>query len=336
MPVGVIIVGVGFIAGVHVAAIERSAGAELRGVVDADGERAADFSYSHGGIPFTTDLAEALAWADVQAVIICTPNSTHSTLGLQVAAAGKHLLVEKPLATTVTDAEQLEQAFAAAGKVLMAAHTHRFYDYGRSVKDCIEAGELGQPTFARLAILGSWIWPDWNAWMIDPQKSGGHALHNGVHLLDLVSWWLQAEPVEVYARGQRQTASELEIYDYLEMSLTFDNGAGAVCEMSRAHRTGTVNQRELMVLGTDGMIEQDFDGDSALVITEGGIQLIPTQAQDGFLIQVEAWLDAISGEPPAMTAAEGVRAVALGVAVEESIRIGQPVRIDRATEGVPQ
>ncbi|SDS29684.1 Gfo/Idh/MocA family protein [Microlunatus soli] len=328
--IGVVIVGVGFIAGAHIAAIASTPGVTLVGVVDADPARATAFSYSHGSIRWTAELAEALTWSDCDAVIICTPNFTHAALVQEVIAAGKHVLVEKPLATSVRDAAEMVAAAERRRVVLMAAHTHRFYDYGRTVRGLIADGELGRPVFGRLAILGDWIWPDWGAWMIDAAKSGGHALHNGVHLLDLMAWWFAAEPIAVRARGRKVASAELEIYDYLEMTMIFESGATAVCEMSRGHRVGGLGQRELLVVGTEGVLEQNWDEDGGLVISPDRAAVLPAQANDGFATQLAAWADAIGGGTPAMTAEEGLRAVRLGVAVEESIRSGHQIRLTDA------
>ncbi|MDG4821408.1 Gfo/Idh/MocA family oxidoreductase [Asanoa sp. WMMD1127] len=324
---GIVLVGAGFIADAHSGAIGADPRAELVGIVDADPGRAAAFARKQGGIRQATDLDTALAWPGVDAVILCTPNDTHAPIGLRVAAAGKHLLVEKPLATTVADAESLAAAFDEAGRVLVAAHTHRFYDYGRAVKATIDSGAIGRPKLVRLAILGGWIWPDWSAWVGDPARSGGHALHNGVHLLDLATWWLGAEPATVFARGRKQTAAELRIYDYLEMVVTYADGTTAVCEMSRAHRPGSIAQRELLVTGTAGIVEQGWDGEASLVFGESGTAALPAAGGNGFAAQLGAWLDAIGGAPPAMPVADAVRAVRLGVAVEESIATGQPVAV---------
>ena len=326
-PLGILVVGVGFIAEAHIAALAGSTRASLVGVVDTDSGRAAAFSHTHGSVRHSSDLSGALAWPEVDAVIVCTPNDTHARIGGQVAAAGKHLLVEKPLATTVADAQRMATEFEAAGRVLMAAHTHRAYDYGRAVKETIEDGAIGQPVFVRLAILGGWIWPDWNAWVINPDRSGGHALHNGVHLLDLATWWMGSEPETIYARGRTQTASELRIYDYLEMAVNYSDGSTAVCEMSRAHRPGSLSQRELLVAGTDGIISQDWDEESSLVFLENGTGLIPAAGRNAFAVQMESWLDAIDGGTPVMSVADGIRAVAMGVAVENSLASGAPVRM---------
>jgi predicted dehydrogenase len=323
--VGVLLVGAGFIADAHAAAIAASPRAELAGVVDTDPGRAAALARSQGGLRWGTDLAEALHWPGVGAAVVCTPNHTHLAIGSTVAAAGRHLLVEKPLATTVPDARLLAQRFVEAERVLFAAHTHRAYDYGRAVKEALDAGAVGDPRLVRLAILGGWIWPDWSAWVADPVRSGGHALHNGVHLLDLATWWLGADPVTVYARGRRETASALRINDYLEMTVTYAGGQSAVCEMSRAHRPGSLARRELLVVGTDGILDQDWDGESALLVGEGGTTALAAAGGNGFARQLDAWLDAIAGAPPAMPVADAVRAVAMGVAAERSIETGQPV-----------
>ena len=332
---GVVVVGAGFIADHHAGALRPSGRAHLAGVVDVDPGRAEAWARTAGGVPWTTDLAEALAWPGVEACVVCTPNHTHEGIALVVADAGKHLLIEKPLTTTVPAARGVVEAFERSGRTLMAAHTHRFYDYSRAVSQAIGDGAIGRPVFARLALLGGWIWPDWRAWVLDPRKSGGHALHNGVHLLDLVTSWIQDTPVSVYARGRKQTAAELPIYDYLEMSIDYANGASAVCEMSRGHRPASLDRRDVLVVGTDGVLALPADQWGAPVVTEAGTSTLFPAASDGFAVQLEAWLDIIDGAPPVMTPDDAVRAVAMGVAAERSIATGRPVRLDEVAEEVP-
>jgi predicted dehydrogenase len=325
VPVGIVVVGTGFIADEHIGALRGRRDAELIGVVDTDPDRAAAAARRNGGVPYTTDLAEALAWPGVDACVVCTPNGTHHALAMAVARAGKHLLIEKPLTVTVPQAREAADAFAAAGTVLMAAHTHRFYDYGRAVKNAVDAGEVGRPELVRLAILGDWIWPDWRAWVLDPAASGGHALHNGVHLLDLATWWLGARPESVHARGRRQTAAELEIHDYLEMVVRYTDGSVAVCEMSRGHRTGGVGIRDVLVLGSEGLLTLPWNGDAAPLLSERGYTQLAAPGSNGFAVQLGAWLDAIAGHAPAMPVEDAVLAVAMGVAAERSIAEGRPV-----------
>ncbi|MCW3818909.1 Gfo/Idh/MocA family oxidoreductase [Micromonospora sp. DR5-3] len=324
---GVIVVGTGFVADSHLAALRSRADAHLVGVVDVAPERAAATARAQGGVRWSTDLAEALSWPGVAAAIVCTPNDTHSALARQIAGAGCHLLIEKPLATSVADARAAADAFATAGRVLAVAHTHRCYDYARAVRRAITSGEVGRPRLVRLSVLGGWIWPDWRGWMLDGRRSGGHALHNGVHLLDVVTWWIGCPPVSVFARGHKQTSSELDIYDHLEMVVRFEGGAVAVCEMSRGHRPATLAMRDVFVQGTAGLLTLPWDADASLLIDERGPGLLPTVASDGFARQLDAWLAALHGTAPPVDGHDGVLAVALGVAAERSIVAGAPVSV---------
>ncbi|MFY1669624.1 Gfo/Idh/MocA family protein [Plantactinospora sp. WMMB334] len=327
-PVGVVVVGTGFIADQHLAALHGRTDAHLVGVVDVDAGRAVAAARGNGGVRWTTDLGTALDWPGVDAAVVCTPNASHAEIALRVAAAGRHLLVEKPLAVTAAQAAGVVRAYERAGTVLMVAHTHRFYDYGRHVRDQIAAGAVGRPQLVRLAVLGGWIWPDWRGWNLDPVRSGGHALHNGVHLLDLVTWWIGRSPVSVYARGARQTSAELEIYDYLEMVVRYADDALAICEMSRGHRPQALSYRDVLVQGSTGTLTVPWDGEANLLIDERGPGNAPIPGGNGFARQFGAWIDAVRGvSPPPVGGAEGALAVALGVAAERSVASGRPVAV---------
>ena len=325
---GVVIVGTGMIAELHVAALRASGRARLVGLVDTDPARAAAASLANGGVPATTDLAEALSWPGVDGAIVCTPNGSHGTIAMAVAAAGKHLMIEKPLATTTEEGRTVVEAFRDRGLVLATAHTHRVYDYSMAVKAALDSGQVGDPLVIRATLLGGWIWGDWNAWVLDPARSGGHQLHNGVHLLDLVTWWMGAQPDSVYARGRRQTASELPIYDYLEMVLRFPGGKVAHCEMSRAHRPGTVNHRDVLVIGTEGTISLPWDAEQSLVFGEQGVTGLLPVSGSAFTRQLDAWLDGT----PIAGGAEGLAAVAMAEAADLSMATGLPVALDTKVE----
>lgn len=325
--VGVLVVGAGGIAEQHLAALHKRGDGTLIGIVDTAAERAQTAARAHGGVRWTTTLSEGMSWPGVDGVILCTPNHTHAGLALEIAAAGKHVLVEKPLATTTADAREIVAAYEQSPATLMAAHTHRFYDYGRAVKQAVESGAIGRPSLLRLSILGGWIWPDWRGWMLDPARSGGHALHNGVHLLDLVTWWIGRRPVSVFARGQRPTSPQLDIFDHLEMVVRYDDGAVAVCEMSRGHRPAALGQRDVVIQGDAGLLTLPWDAEANLVVDERGPGLLATAGSDGFAVQLDAWFSAVRGGKPAVSGVDGLLAVAMGEAAERSISLGKPVAV---------
>jgi predicted dehydrogenase len=327
---GIGVIGTGFVASMHLAAVARVAGVHLAGVADVDPQRARAAVRGVEGARWTTQIDDLLSWPDLAGCIVCTPNDTHLDIGLTVARGGKHLLMEKPLAISVEGAERLERAFRQRDLVLMGAHTHRFYDYGRAIKRAIEDGGIGRPVYIRLAILGGWIWPDWRAWVLDPRRSGGHVLHNGVHLLDLARWWMGDEPESVYVQGRKETSADLAIHDYLSMVVRFRNGGTAVCEMSRANRPRTFGYRDVFVQGTLGALRLPWDAEQGLAFTESGTGVLPGDAQVGFDREVAAWVAAMRGEAePAVSGADAARAVAMAVAGEESLRSGEVISLGR-------
>jgi predicted dehydrogenase len=331
MTLGIGVVGTGFVANMHLSALAKLDGVRLAGVADLDPARARAAVRGIDGARWTTSIDELLGWPEIDACIVCTPNDTHVQVGLAVAAAGKHLLMEKPLAITVEGALELERTFEQHQLVLMGAHTHRFYDYGRAIKRAIECGDIGRPVYVRLALLGGWIWTVWRPWVINPRRSGGHVLHNGVHLLDLATWWVGEPPESVYVQGRKETSADLEIYDYLSMTVRFRGGCTAVCEMSRANRPRTFGYRDIFVQGTRGAVRLPWDGEHGIAFVEGGTQLLPGNGQIGFDREVAAWIEAIRGESaPAVSGSDARRAVAMAVAGEESLRTGQVILLDAA------
>ena len=132
-------------------------------------------------------------------------------------------------------------------------HSHRFSDQSLAIRSVIDSGAIGTPRFVRIAMNGGWIWPGWQHWVLNPALSGGQSLHNGIHLVDLASWWIGEEATTVFSAGQHATSEALRIYDYLVIVLGFASGAAAVCEISRGDHPKTLGYTELTVVGTDGV-----------------------------------------------------------------------------------
>jgi predicted dehydrogenase len=331
---GIGVIGTGFVANMHLAALAGLHDVKLAGVVDVDRARAQAAVRGVDGARWTTSVAELLSWPEVDGCIVCTPNDTHVEIGLAIAEAGKHLLMEKPLAISVSGASALVESFARHELVLMGAHTHRFYDYGLAVKDALDGDEIGRPVYVRVAVLGGWIWPDWRAWVIDPRRSGGHVLHNGVHLLDLATWWVGDTPESVYVQGRKETSADLAISDYLCMTVRYRNGCTAVCEISRANRPRSFTLRDVFVQGTRGALHLPWDAEQGLLFHESGLSQLPGTGQSGFDREVAAWVGAIRGSSaPAVTGEDARLAVAMAVAGEESLRTGEVVSLESVWEG---
>ena len=328
-PLGIGIVGVGGIALSHMAALRTMTSARLVAVCDVDAARASEVAHVErcAGYGAIDDL---LADPAVEAIILCTPNMTHEPLGLQVLAAGRHLLIEKPLAITAEGARAVVAEAASRGLALAVGHTHRFTDQSLAVREVIDAGDIGTPRFVRVVMNGGWIWPGWQSWVLDPALSGGHSLHNGVHLVDLASWWIGEPATSVFSVGQHATSESLQLHDYLVMELGFAGGAAAVCEISRGERPRTAGYLELTVVGTEGVLTRAWDAEGILAWTDAGLTAWGDEdaAGRGFVRELEAFVaSAQHGAEPVPPPPTAIHAVDIAVASEQSLRTGTTIEI---------
>ena len=161
------------------------------------------------GIPrITTDWRELVADPEVDAVIIGTPNALHAPQAIACLEAGKHVLVEKPMARTLAEAEAMNVAAAASGRRLMVAHCWRFHDDVRALRARIAGGELGEITKTR----GYGVHAGWgpSGWFTDPELAGGGALLDmGVHAIDTVRFLLGDPALESVCATHRHPLRRL-------------------------------------------------------------------------------------------------------------------------------
>jgi predicted dehydrogenase len=324
---GIGIVGAGFIAESHAQAASGHPGLRVTAVHDLSPAAAAALAARHGARVHAT-LGDLLADPGVDAVILGTPNDTHTRLALQIAAAGKHLLLEKPLALSVDDAVEIAAAFRESGLTLLVGHTHRHADYARTVHATLRAGAIGRVRSLRIAITAGWIWGNWGAWVLDPAHSGGHAFQNGVHLYDLAGWWMGDRVDRVAALGQKLTSAALAIDDSLVTTLHFRGGGSAVCEISRGERPKGTALFEIVAHGTLGNLVRRWDSDGAVVFSEGFAGSVPAVGLSPFERQLAVWHDAIHGVAPVTPDPnDAIHAVAVAVAAHRAAEQGDTIDV---------
>lgn len=324
---GLGVVGAGFIAESHALAAAAHPGVRLASVYDRAAGAAGALAGRYGAT-VAPSLEALLADPAVDVVVLGTPNDTHRALALQTAAAGKHLLLEKPLTLTAADAAEVVKAFQAAGTVLLVGHTHRHSDYARAVKAAIARGAIGEPRSMRLTIAGGWIWGNWGAWVLDPVRSGGHAFHNGVHLYDLARWWLDSEIESVYTLGQRVTAGALQIDDALTTTLTTKAGSVAVCEISRGERPKNTSIFEIVIHGSRGSLVRRWNSDGTVLLADDGCGPVPAPGFSPFLRQLDVLHAAVTGAGEVFPSpADAVHAIAVAEAASASAGSGDIVAV---------
>lgn len=189
-PLGVAIVGTGMIGAVHRRAAVL-AGAVVRGVAASSPERAQDVARSWGAGRGYAGIEEVIADPQVQVVHVCTPNHLHRAMAQAALEAGKHVVCEKPLATTLEDARALAELAASSGLVATVPFVYRYHPVVREARARIAQGELGPLRLIHGSYLQDWLLdPASNNWRVDPALGGASRVFAdiGSHWCDLVEW----------------------------------------------------------------------------------------------------------------------------------------------------
>ena len=193
---GVGIIGAGAFAAQHAQAVSKVAGVRLVASSARTPERLRRFTSEHGGTGYQ-DYRELLADPAVDAVCIVLPNHLHAEAAIAAARAGKAVMVEKPMTSTLADADAIVDVVRETGAPFMVAHPYRFmraYDEAiRLVKD----GAIGRPVVATAAMVKDWTFSVREPWHLAP--GGGMWLTNGCHLVDRLCLLLDATPTDVRA-----------------------------------------------------------------------------------------------------------------------------------------
>lgn len=233
--------------------LKSAAGARIVSVMDVDAARAAQVAARFGVAHHCTGEAELLG-QDIDAVYIATPQNVHCRQVEQAAAAGKHILCEKPMAISLGEVDRMERACRTAGVKFMLGFCMRNNVYNRKAREIVHGGGIGRIVMAR-AQLTCWYPPIAGAWRQDAAISHGGALIDmGTHCLDLVEWITGGTIVEVAAFHDLLTHKyPTKIEDTSTVLVRLDNGAHGVID-NYFNLPDAAAQNSLEVHGTKGSI----------------------------------------------------------------------------------
>ncbi|WP_232821776.1 Gfo/Idh/MocA family protein [Desertihabitans aurantiacus] len=283
-PVGVGVVGGGFMASVHSRAA-RAAGATLVAVASSSPERSRAAAEQLGFASAASSVEELVAHPDVDVVHVCTPNALHAAQAEAVLAAGKHVVCEKPLATSVADAERLVGLAEQAGVVATVPFVYRFYPLVREARARFAAGEMGRIS----TVLGSYL-QDWlltaddDNWRVDVTDGGRSRAFGdiGSHLVDLLEFITADRVVALAAskstvfgtRGDRPVSTE----DAVALTLQTEGGAIGSLLVSQV-APGRKNRLHLEIAGAEQTLGLDTEQPETIWLgRRAGSQLLPRDA----------------------------------------------------------
>lgn len=347
-PLRVGIAGCGAISRNHLEAFRALDDVVIVGVCDIDLQRAQDTAEAWE-IPAAVNTVQNLLDLDLDIVSVCTPHPTHEKVVLQAAAAGVHVLCEKPIATDLASAERMVKACDAAGVKLGVLFQRRFWPAAQRIRAAIDDGTLGRPIMGQCSVMLHRE-PEYysrDAWRGTWANDGGGVLMTqAIHYIDLLQWFM-GDVAEVYGKINTYKHGEhIEVEDSAAAVITFTSGAMATLEASTAAspslgvqirvtgETGASASLTEFPEGSDGRVDlwavsgtlssepvfpNGVDPNVTLATING--QLIPHHTA-----QVRDFVRSLrGGGEPAITGQDATKALRILLAVYESSRTGIPV-----------
>jgi predicted dehydrogenase len=328
---GFAIVGPGrFAAGRIVPALQRAGNCRLVTVVSRDRGRAEAFAEEYGVPRAYDDLAAALADPEVEAVWVATPHALHREHVEQAAAARRHVLCEKPLATSVEDAKAIVRACRQAGVALGSGYHLRHHPLHREARRLATEGELGEIVMAQT----EWSLPPSPpgaraAWRGDPEMSGGGIVTGtGIHAIDLLRFVLDDEVESIMAMTDAERPPVGPVESRALAMLRFRRGTLATM---RCVRGVHAPRNDLLLQGVTGSLTAHRTIDEATrgTLEVSGADTLLTGVPAGtdmYALQAYAFADAVErGMEPDASGEDGLRMVEVATALYESARTGRVV-----------
>jgi len=334
-PVRVAVIGCGLIAQrSHLPSYAAAPEADLAAVVSGRRERAEAAAREFGAARVLSSWEAAVADPGIDAIDICTPNALHAPIAIAAARAGKHVLVEKPMATSLAEADAMVAAAREANVTLMVAHNLRFVPIYQVIERAMRDGVIGRPFAARGMFMhagpdefwgatSDWFWQEANA-------GGGSLLDMGIHMIDLLRWMIGRRVIEVsamIARVLKPTFAD----DNAFVLMRFEGDVLASVQSSWTARPAP--DRQITIHGENGNIAMGRSTGEPLAVhlqagTEASTIIPPIPAASAIGDPFVHFVRSIQqGTEPLVTGEDGRDSLAIALAAYESARTGHVVHL---------
>ncbi len=243
------VIGVGWFGEIHCSVIAGVPGMELVALADRDETRLAEVGKQHGVNALHADYRDLLADPAIDLVHIVTRWDSHAEIAIAALAAGKHVLMEKPMAPTVAECQQICDAAEAAETYLMVGHVCRFNPRCIAAKREIDAGNIGHV----VSLNGRRNVPA--AWAVGALDKVNPISDTGIHDTDLMMWFSDARVVSVYAQTVR--VNKYAYPDMFQIMYRFDNGASAIYESAwlMPESAPFMIDERMSIIGSKGFVQ---------------------------------------------------------------------------------
>ena len=334
-PIRVCLVGAGRAARVHAnSLVNHVPQAKAVAVADLSTEALNRTADDFGIAARFESLEAALEWDEFEAVVITTPTFTHKSLAVAAAEAGKHVFLEKPMAITLEECDEIIAATERGDVFLQLGFMRRFDPEFAAAYERIQAGEIGQPMVIKSLTHGPGLPPLW-AW--DLGKSNGMLAEVNSHDWDCTRWLMSSNPERVYVevnnfKGDARGVDAPDFYDNALVLVRFESGGlGSIsgicpCDYGYDARVEIVGEKGIMQIG-------QMQGQAVVMCTDRDHGLVtpifrrwPQRFAWGYIREMEHFINAIqTGTPPAVDGIDGRWAVAGVLAGTRSFQEERPV-----------
>ena len=326
--IGIGIIGAGAFGAQHARAIANVDGAEVVAASRRNSAALTEFIGRYGGRGYA-DYQGLLSDDEVDAVVIATPHETHTSVVEAAAQAGKHILLEKPMAPNLAECDRIVRCTREAGVKLMLGHTGHFIPALQSAKQLLESGEMGEVVYGVATKSKKWMNPDRREWHMDRSRGGGMWLTIGVHALDQLTWLMGASVERVSAEMQTRFHDQ-QADDTGVAFLRYANGATGTA-VAIGFQTGVFTFVTELTC-TKGMLRID-NSRGVFIGRDEQWQRVPESAGEDWMAAalVNEWLafaDAIEHDTEtAVTGEFGRHIMAVAFAAEESSELRKEIAV---------
>ncbi|WP_297065474.1 UDP-N-acetylglucosamine 3-dehydrogenase [Thermococcus sp.] len=310
------VVGVGMMGQHHVrvySELAKEGKVELVGIADANFERAKELARKYGTIPYS-DYRD-LAKENLDAVDIAVPTSLHREVALEFINRGTGVLVEKPIADTIENAEAIIKAAGEKGVTLMVGHIERFNPAVLKLKELIGRGELGKVVTISAKRVGP---------MAKRIRDVGIIIDLGVHDIDVISYLFGERVRTVYARAGN-VLHPAGVEDHALITLGFDDGTGIVeTNWLTPHKTRTLN-----VVGTGGIAYLDYIEQALRFYNDEWIKEAKIERKEPLRNEIEHFIECVeTGKRPIVDGEAGLHALKVALLAQESAKSGKVLEVE--------
>ncbi|HEX2037289.1 MAG TPA: Gfo/Idh/MocA family oxidoreductase [Chloroflexota bacterium] len=325
---GVGIIGLGRVSRGHARSLQHAANARLVAACDIQPDRVERFrsEYDCAG---ETSMEALLARPDVDVVLIALPHGLHEAATVAAARAGKHIMVEKPMAMDIGASDRMIAAAAEAKVQLFIAHTERFIAATQVAKELLDAGEVGTPVMA----TDVWYQPfrrhTRQPWMLDRSRGGGFLQMAGSHMIDRLVYLVGSPVASVRAVVRTAYHADISCDDAVLALLELENGVPCTFATTsyRDNPNSGVEQHGVELLCTDGMIKV-ANRRQVFVSRGGSYEEVPVPRNEAVRREWDAFTESLDrGAGPPVSLEHARHVVAVMSACEESSASGQTIRL---------